>query len=362
MAKKKRIDYFLFGIVSALILLGLMLLANVSAIRSQEVFGNSTHYLFRQIIYGLAPGLILGLIVFKIGLERIRKTSFFLVLGNLLLMFLVFVPKIGSSAGGASRWLNLGMFSFQPAEFLKLTSIIYLSAWLASRTGSQKKKPTFFPFIVIMGLITISLWLQSDLSTWGVIFIGSLVIYFLSETPLWHSAIFLSVGLSIGVLLIKYAGYRISRLAVFLGTKSDPMGLGYHVKQALIAVGSGGIAGMGLGASQQKYGFLPQAMSDSIFAIFAEESGFIGCILLIAAFVLFFWRIFVIANKSKDGFSKLFVMGAGTWICVQAFINMGAMIRLIPLTGIPLPFITLGGSHMLAEILAVALILKVSKR
>ncbi len=359
--KKKHIDYFLLVITAFFILLGLMILAEVSAIRSQEVAGNSTRYLFHQILYGLLPGVILGLIVFKMGLERIRKASFFLVLGNLLLMFLVFIPGLGFSAGGAARWLNLHFFALQPAEFLKLTTIIYLAAWLASRTGSKQKKPTLLPFIVIMGLITLALGIQSDLSTWGVIFGSALVVYFLSETPLWHSAIFFSSGAAATIILIKYAGYRISRLAIFLGSKKDPMGLGYHIKQALIAVGSGGIFGVGLGASQQKYGFLPKAMSDSIFAVFAEEVGFVGSVLLVAAFILFFWRVFVIARKNKDNFNKLLVMGVGTWICLQAFINIGAMIRLVPLTGIPLPFITLGGSHILVELVAVSLVLKVSK-
>ncbi len=338
------------------------MLAGVSAVRSQELAGNSTHYLFHQIFYGILPGLILGLVVFKIGLERIRKVSLFLILGNLLLMFLVFVPGVGFSAGGAARWLNLYFFILQPAEFLKLTTIIYLAAWLASRTRPKQRKPILLPFVVIMGLITLALGFQSDLSTWGVIFVSSLVVYFLSETPLWHSAIFFSSGIAATAILVKYAGYRITRLAVFLNAKEDPMGFGYHIKQALIAVGSGGVFGLGLGASQQKYGFLPRAMSDSIFAIFAEETGFIGSVLMVAGFVLLFWRILVIARKRKDSFSKLFVMGVGAWICIQAFINIGAMVRLLPLTGIPLPFITLGGSHMLVEMVAVALVLEVSKR
>ena len=359
--KKKHIDYFFLIVFSALMLTGLVLLAEVSAVRSQQVAGNSTLYLFHQFTHGILPGLLLGFVVFKIGLEKIRKASLFLVLGNLMLMFAVFIPGLGLRAGGASRWLDFRIFAFQPAEFLKLTTIIYLSAWLASRTGTKERKATFFPFFAVMGLITLSLYLQSDLSTWGVILASSLAVYFLSETPLFHSLIFFLAGTGLTALLVKFIGYRSTRLAVFLGSKVDPMGFGYHMKQALIAVGSGGIWGIGLGMSQQKYGFLPSPMADSIFAIYAEELGFAGCLLLIALLVMFFWRVFSIAKGKKDKFSQLCAMGIGVWICVQALINMGAMIRLLPLTGIPFPFVAFGGSHMIVEIVAASLVLKISK-
>jgi len=276
-------------------------------------------------------------------------------------MALVFIPGLGIIARGAPRWLNLGIVSFQPSEFLKITFILYLAAWLASphRKGWMF---TLFPFLVVIGVIAFLLTEQSDVSTLGLIVFVAILVYFAAGNPLWHTilVILITIGGLLG--LVKISPYRMMRLKVLLGLVKDPMGIGYQIKQALITVGSGGIFGLGLDMSSQKFGFLPQTMSDSIFAIFSEETGFIGSAILILIFLFFLWRTIRIAKISKDKFSQLLVVGISSWICLQAFINIGSMIGILPLTGIPLPFISYGGSHMVVELIGVGILLNISKK
>ncbi len=362
---KNRTDRFFLGISIFLILTGIAILASVSAILSQERTGEPTYYLFHQLLYGFLAGGILGIAAFKIPLDFLKKKSLFFVLGALILMILVFIPQTSMRAGGAPRWVNLGFITFQPSEFLKLAFIIYLAGWLETRTKPKREKRnlkfTLLPFLVILGLLTLFLIMQSDLSTLGVVFIVALLMYFSSGTPLWHSILIFLLGAGGLVFAIKMVPYRMRRFLVFLNPNLDPMGMGYQIKQALIAVGSGGIFGVGLGMSLQKFGYLPQSMSDSIFAIFAEETGLLGSSLLIVLFLVFLWRGLEIAKNSKDKFSKLAVLGITSWICIQAFINIGAMIGVLPLTGIPLPFVSYGGSHIVVEMIGIGIILNISK-
>lgn len=356
--KDYKFDYWLFCIVAVLLIIGILVLANVSAVFSQEKFGKTTYYLFHQLTRGLLPGLILGFLAFKIPLSYIQKRIWIFILINLVLMALVFIPGLGIVSGGAPRWLNFGFVYFQPSEFLKLNFILYLSIWLAKR---KDWKLTLVPFLTVVGIIALLLTFQSDASTLGIITLVAGLMYFSANTPLWHSLLILSMAGAGLVFLIKTAPYRLDRLLVFLNPEKDPMGVGYQIKQALIAVGSGGIFGLGLGMSQQRFGRIPQMMSDSIFPIFAEETGFIGSLILVLLFLVFLWRGIKIFKKSDDKFSQLFAIGFSSWICLQAFVNIGSMIRLLPLTGIPLPFISYGGSHLVAELIGVGILLNISK-
>jgi len=367
----KRITQFdpvLAFLVLLLVLIGILVLSSVSAVFSQEQTGTPTYYLFHQMTYGLIPGLLLGTAAFVISLSWWKKWAFTLLLANVVLMALVFVPKLGLASGGAARWINIGVASFQPSEFLKLTFILYLSAWLASRvkkTSVQKQERnrnvTLLPFLVIMAGIVFLLALQSDLSTLGVVVAVAALMYFSSPTPLFHSMVLFLLIVGTGIALIRIAPYRMKRILVFLNLNADPQGIGYQIKQALIAVGSGGIFGLGLGMSNQKFGFVPQTMSDSIFAIFAEETGFVGSIILIFLFLFFLWRGVSIARRNRDTFSQLCAIGISSWIVLQALVNIGAMIGLVPLTGIPLPFVSYGGSHLAAELMGVGILLNISK-
>ena len=365
-------DYVLLVVTLILIVLGILILASVSAPLSQQRFGNTYYFLNHQLLFGLLPGIILAFLAFKFPLDFLKKRAPFLLLINLILLSLVFLPKIGGSAGGATRWLSLGPFSFQPSEFLKLTSIIYFAAWLTSRSREQDKSgfrqaekgfsQTFIAFLIVVGLISLLLIFQPDISTLGIIVLVAALMYFLAKTPLWHSILFFLLGAGGLLTLIKLAPYRADRLLVFLKPEIDPMGIGYQIKQALIAVGSGGISGLGLGMSQQRLGFLPQSISDSIFAILAEETGFVGCLILISLFLIFLWRGFEVAKVSQNKFSQLAALGITSWILIQACTNIGSMIGILPLAGIPLPFISYGGSALVSELIGVGILLNISKQ
>lgn len=355
-------DAVLISAVIALVLLGILILASVSASFSQEKFGSSFYFLNHQILYGLIPGIMLAFLAFKTPLNTLRKWAPLLLLINLALVAMVFLPKIGVEAGGAARWISLGKITFQPSEFLKFTFILYIAAWLASRTHQSKEfGQTFIAFLSAVGLISLFLILQPDVSTLGIIASSAALMYFLANTPLWHSLLTILIGAGGLFTLIQVAPYRFNRLLVFLNPETDPMGMGYQIKHALIAIGSGGIKGSGLGLGIQRFGFLPQSISDSIFAIFAEEAGFIGSTILILLFLIFLWRGFKIARITQDRFTQLLAIGITCWICLQGFVNIASTLGILPLSGIPLPFISYGGSTLIAELVGVGILLNISK-
>lgn len=366
-------DKVLFGITVILIVLGIIVLASVSANISLEKTGSSTYFLFHQIRVGILPGIILALIAFLLPLKKLKEWAFGILISSLLFMTFVFVPGVGITLGGANRWVNLRFAIFQPSELLKIATFIYLAAWLSNRFKKEEKKhkinwskelkpsKTLLPFLTILGGIGAFLIIQPDISTLGVIVGISIIMYFLAGGKLFDIFLMVLMGIIGLFALIKIAPYRMNRFLVFLKPELDPMGIGYQMKQALITIGSGGIFGIGLGMSLQKFGLLPQPMADTIFAIYAEETGFLGSVLLISLFILFLWRGFQISRKVKDKFSQLLGFGITSWIVIQASINMGAMMGIFPLTGIPLPFISYGGSHLVAEFIGLGLLLNISK-
>ncbi|MFA5355639.1 MAG: putative peptidoglycan glycosyltransferase FtsW, partial [Candidatus Paceibacterota bacterium] len=344
-------DMVLLGTTLSLLCLGLLILASVSASYSLK-FGDDTYFFLKhQLTRGIIPGLILGYLAYRLDLNRIRKITPMLLLATFFLMALVFIPFLGMKEGDAARWIVLGPFSFQPSELLKLTFIFYLASWLAGRKNKENPvfgrigvSQTFLAFGTMAAVIILLLFLQSNISTLGVIITIGFLMYFASGTSIKENLLILLTGAGGLLLLIKVAPYRVNRFLVFLNPDLDPMGMGYQLKQSLIAIGSGGIFGLGLGMSAQKAGFLPQTISDSIFAVFSEETGFVGAFFLLALLITFCWRGFLAAKQSKDPFFKLTAIGISSWIIVQSFVNIGAMMGLVPLTGIPLPFISYGGS------------------
>lgn len=372
---KKPFNYLLFFVVLIFVSFSFIFFACLSAPVSLQRFGNTHHYLLHQILAGLLPGIVLGIVAYKISLHWLKKWAPLIVLANIGVMFLVFLPGIGTTAGGASRWINIGIGSFQPAEFLKISAIIYLSAWIASKLSDTPVKDwksiskrflnnffqVFLPFILFLGLIAIALFLQSDVSTLGIISITLLVLYFSAKTPLWHTLSIVFAGLGTLLFMIRFEPYRFDRWLIFLHPDTDPLGKGFQIRQSLISLGSGGVIGKGLGLSTQKFGFLPTAISDSIFAIIGEELGIIGCIIFIAVFIMIFWLGIRIAKHSNDRFSKMLAIGIVFWITFQAFINISSAIGIFPLAGIPLPFFSYGGSHLVVELIGIGLLLNISK-
>ena len=362
-------DYFLAGTVVFVLAIGILILSSVSAAISYERFGNTYYYLKHQLLFALLPGIALGLVAYLIDLRFLKKWSLFLFLGNLVLMAMVFLPGIGVKLGGAHRWLNLGFTSFQPSEFLKLSFIVYLASLLgnwqegASRRNAGKSVKEFLlPFLIVFFVVAAFLCLQKDVSTLIIIFLIAATMFFSSSTPIWHTLVLaLIAGLGL-VLLVKFEPYRLARVLVFFNNSTNSMAEGYQLNQALISIGSGGISGIGLGMSRQRFGFLPEAMSDAIFPILAEETGFIGSIILIFLFLAFLVRGFRIIIKASNGFLQLVAIGVTVWIVSQAFINIAAMLGILPIAGIPLPFISYGGSALVSELIGIGLLLNISKQ
>ncbi len=371
---KSHFNYPLFFLTVILTGFSFLFLSCLSSAASLQRFGNTNYYLFHQILSGLIPGIIAGFVAYKISLKFIKKWAPLLVILNILALFAVFIPGIGSRAGGASRWIKIGFMTFQPSEFLKITAILYLSAWIASKlaeTSSSEWKAiatknyhnaihVLAPFLVFLGLISSALILQKDASTLGVVTITLFVLYFYAKTPVWHTLVILFLGIVSLLLMIKFEPYRFDRLLIFLHPSQDPLGKGLQLRQSLISLGSGGFFGKGLGMSAEKF-FLPESMTDSIFAIIGEELGMIGCLALIACFILFFWMGIKIAQNSHDKFSKMTALGITFWISFQAFINMASVAGIFPLAGIPLPFFSSGGSHLVVELIGIGLLLNISK-
>jgi len=380
-AKSHHFDYVLLIVSAFLIIIGISVLAGTSASISQKNFGSTTYILIHQIKFGILPGILFGGLCFFLPLRILKKWSPIALMVILLMMGMVFLPKIGLSLGGASRWVNLGLISFQPSEFLKIGFVIYLAAWISNRefksSSFSKTKFTlrtftsFFektgvvrlliPFLIIIGMVSLLLIFQPDISTLGIIILTAILMYFAANTRLSHTIFLILAGIAALIGLITIASYRLNRLLTFLKMGMDPMGMGYQINQALIAIGSGRIWGRGMGMGIQKYGFLPQSISDSIFAVFAEETGFIGSLFLITLFLVFARQGFKISKKASNKFFQILALGITSWIVIQGFVNIGSIAGILPLTGIPLPFISYGGSHLIAELMGVGILLNISR-
>jgi cell division protein FtsW len=358
--KKRKPDYILLFITSTIACFGLLVLASTVS------FGSDSRF-FQQIMFGFVPGIIFALILFKTPLSLIKKWSPYLFFGNILLLVLVFVPMFSHSAGGASRWIAFGPLAFQPTEILKLTFILYLSSWIINKTKKQTKnaflsfKQILLPFSIVSVLLGILLIFQPDMSTLVIILCTAFVIYFAAKTPLWHTGVIFLMGTGAFVLMILKTPYRLERIFGALDPGSDPLGATYQIRQLLIAVGSGGLFGLGPGMSMQKYGFVPLSSTDSIFAILAEETGFIGGLFLIILFFVLFYRGFLIAKNNTDSFARLVALGICFWIFIQTFINIGITVGIVPVTGIPLPLISYGKSHLIVELAAIGILLNASQ-
>ncbi len=369
--KTKSPDYFLFSLVSVLVIWGIFTVGAVSFPLSLEKQGTPWYFLLHQLL-SLGIGLIAAFIVFKLPLKTLKKWAPHFFVANLILLFFVFLPKIGVSSGGATRWISLAGHSFQPSELLKVTFLLYLASWLSSqsRTRADSKKikkreqktwKTLLPFGIILVVLMTVLILQPDMTTLGIICLLAFALYLLSKAPWWHIVVLLGMLGSAFTIFILTTPYRLNRLFIFMNPEAEPLGRGYQLRQAAIALGSGKTFGLGLALSHQKFGFLPEAMTDSIFAVIGEELGFIGAVFLILLFLLLLWRGLRLGQQAKDNFQKLLAYGISIWLTGQALLNIGGITGIIPMGGIPLPFFSYGGSHLIAELIGVGLLLNISK-
>lgn len=352
----------LFLIVGVLAIFGLAMLSSAGIVDAQKKFGSSYYYFFHQLLYGLVPGAIIAYVISRINYKIWGKLSLLILFGALILMTLIFVPSFGFGAKGATRWLNIAGIVFQPAEILKLSLIIYLSAWFGSR--QERTRHWIYgaaPFFIVLGFATLLLALQPDIGTLIIVSIISLGMYFLAGVNLKHFGIIIGAGVAVLALLILFEPYRFDRLTAFVHPDKDTRGISYQVNQAKIAIGAGGVFGVGLGHSTQKLGFLPEVVGDSIFAVVAEELGLVGALIAVGFFVFLGFTLTQIALATADPFGRFLVNGVNIWIMSQAFVNIAAISGLAPLTGIPLPFISYGGTAVIALLAGLGIVFNVAR-
>ncbi len=360
--KAKQFDKYFFGIVLLITVIGLF--AFVSASLGILAKSESKFYgvLFNQIVLGFVGGL--GALWLGLNIPYLfwRKYAFFIFLGTLGLTLLVFVPGLGFSHGGAQRWISLGPVSFQPAELLKVGFVIYFAAWL---TWARKKREEFkykiAPLVGLLGVIAVVLLRQPDTKSLMLIIITSAAMLFVSGVSWKKIGMIVGIG-AIGIVALAFfRPYVMQRVETFLNPNSDTRGASYQVTQAKIAVGSGGVFGRGLGQSVQKFNYLPEPQGDSIFAVIAEEFGFVGSLILVVLYVFLSIRGYKIALVAADSFGRYLVIGLVTLVVAQSFLNMASLIGLFPLTGVPLVFVSHGGTSLAIALGSAGIILNVSK-
>lgn len=357
-------DYPLLALAGGLLLFGLLMLTSASSVTGLSIFGNQFHFIKRQVLFGLIPGLVGAYILFKTP-SHIWRDNAALVMGlSLLLLILVLIPGVGSTyEKNAQSWINIAGFSFQPAEFVKLGIILFFSGYLLKRGEKIKQWQEGFIPALVVGIFPIALiLLQPDVGTAAIMFCIMVSILYFAGAQLKHLGALLLIGLVALGAMIAAAPYRLQRITTFMHPELDPLGIGYQINQAYLAIGSGGLFGLGLGHSQQKIQYLPEVHADSIFAIVAEETGFIFSAIFLIALYFFIRRLFRLAESTQDEYDRLLLCGIAVLFAVQSFFNIGAIVGLLPLTGVPLPFVSHGGSSLLISVASIGLALQISTR
>ncbi len=360
--KKTSFDYTLLFIVGVLLLYGLAALYSASTVEAYNNTGDTAFYLKRQLLQGVGVGLV-GMIFFaKLNYRKLLNILPFILAGSLLALIIVKIPEFSGYHGGATRWLDLGPVRFQPSEFAKLGLIIYLAAWV-ERKGKEIGNFThgLLPALLMIGLFAALILWQPDMGTALVFLAIGFSMLFAAGINLVHFGGILVSGIAMLALLVKLEPYRFNRILTFFNPSIDPQGISYQINQAMLAIGSGGLWGYGYGMSRQKHNYLPEAIGDSVFAVTAEELGFIRVAILLAFFVVLALKGLSLAKKAPDAFGRSLVIGITCWIIFQALINIAAMVHLVPLTGIPLPFFSYGSSSLAAILWGVGIMLSVSR-
>ncbi len=356
-------DKILFVIIVMLIAVGLIALFSASLVESRDNLGNFLGYFIKQLIQGFFVGIVLAFIFYKIPLRRLKGITLPFFLFSWILTCLVFIPGLSVEGGiTANRWLDFGLFVLQPSELLKLSSILYLSALLETKQKHIRESYIIVVFLFLLGMVALPLIFQPDFSTLALIGIIFFIIYFVAGAPSKNLIILILVGTIVGGALLVVQDYRIDRITGFLNPREDTTETAFHINQAQTSIGSGKLYGSGFLDGLQHRRRLPEPMNDSIFAVWADETGFIGSSLVVILFLLLNWRIVWIGQRSKDIFSRLTLIGISSWIFLQAFINIGAMVNVVPLTGMALPYISYGSSSLVTILIASGIVLQLSNK
>ncbi len=356
-------DYLLLTVVLLLSVIGIIAVYSASYALGERQFHDPNYFVKRQAIFMVA-GLLIMAVTMRLPYQALARLSPLIMFAALAGLALVLMPGIGFEQNGARSWIRLGgLPPLQPSEFAKFGVIVYLAAWLTAK-GDQLRDFSLgvMPFVTMVGLVAALIMLEGDLGTTIVIGAITGTLFFIAGARLTHTlSLATSAVLAFAVLLLTGDQYRMDRLTSFLHAENDPLGTGFHTVQLLVAFGSGGIDGLGLGVSRQKFFYIPGAHTDGVLAIIGEELGFIGTCMVIGLFMLLLARGWTIVKRADGQFGSLMAAGILAWIAFQALINIGGVTRLMPLTGIPLPFVSYGGTALLAIFAATGVLLSISR-
>ena len=363
LTEQRRVDWFLLGLLGALAAIGLVMVFSASIAQAERVLNDATYYGRLQAIY-LSLAFLAGVLAWRVPLDLFEEYGPVLLLLGFMLLILVLVPFIGKSVNGSRRWIDLGL-SFQPSEFFKIAVIVYLAGYFV-RKGNQIKTDlaVFFVPLAIAALAALFLLMEPDFGATVVVGATIVAMMFVAGCRWWHFFLTVVVAVPLGIIAILIEPYRKARLFSFINPWDDPFATDFQLTQSLIAVGRGSWNGVGLGNSVQKMAYLPEAHTDFVFAVFAEEMGFIGVALLVTLFALIVARCFKIARDADRAglvFGSHIATGVGFWIGLQAFINIGANMGVLPTKGITLPLFSYGGSSVMAVGIACGLVMRVAR-
>lgn len=357
-------DWWLLSVLVTLVMFGTVMIFSASFPEVAVEEGLARYsVLIRQFIY-VAIGCAGLVIAMRIDYHAYHRWAFWMMLGILvLLLALVFVPGVGTEVYGAKRWIMIGPLSFQPSELAKPVVVLYMASWLSSKGRNVRSfSHGLVQFSVVMGLLVGLVMLEPDLGTSTLLITIGAAMFFVAGANLMHIGSLIILGSTALLLMALSAPYRRERIFVFLNPDADLQNLGWQLYQARLALGSGGLLGLGLGASRQKFSWLPAAHNDAIFAVVGEELGLIGCGFIVMLFCAVAYRGYRIATRAPDSFGTLIAVGITTWLIFQAAFNIGGITMAIPFTGIPLPFISAGGTSLIVTMTAVGVLLNVSRQ
>jgi cell division protein FtsW len=354
-------DYLLMLVVAVLVIIGVLAVFSASFAEGWRLYGDVNYFVVRQAMWAVI-GLVLMLTLMRTDYHILKTTSPVLMVIGVAMLIVVLSP-LGVSSNGATRWIQIGPLPpLQPSEFVKLAMVVYIAAWLTARGREITNfNVGTLPFTLLVGAVGGLVMMQPDMGTAMVIVLTTLTMFFVAGCELRHIAGLIGAGFIIGVILIVSGDYRADRFTAFLGAEDDPLGSGFQILQLSIALGSGGLTGLGWGVSRQKFFYIPGAHTDGVFAIIGEELGLLGTLGVIALFAFLIYRCFRIIVNTRDQFGMLLATGITVWIAYQALLNIGGITRTLPLTGIPLPFVSYGGSALAATMAAVGVLLSISR-
>ncbi|GAC1557837.1 MAG: stage V sporulation protein E [Vulcanimicrobiaceae bacterium] len=351
----------LVGSIAALVTIGLVMIFSASSAYAVALQHDAAYFLKRQIVW-LVVALVVAYAAYRFDYRKLRKIAPWVGGASIASLVLVLVPHVGMIAGGARRWLGAGPMQFEPSEFAKLALVLYLAAALAAK-GDRIRSLTkgLFPLALVTAVMALLIVKQPDFGTASLLAFTAAILFFVAGARVAHLVAIAVVVTPPVILLIRHDPYKLARIVAFIDPWKDPQDKGFHIVQSLMALGSGGWFGVGLGFSHQKFFWLPEAHTDFIGSIIGEETGFAGMALIVALFITFAYRAVRIALAAPDRFGFFLCIGCMSLVVVQAFVNLGVVSSSWPVTGVPLPFISFGGTSLVTSLVAVALIVNVGR-